>query len=94
MTSTIQVRMDAKTKRSVAKIFNELGLDVSTGIKLYFHQVLLHKGIPFELRTANGFTPQAEQDILRESDSTRRLYTTGKRKAHSSIKALMKEVLS
>ena len=42
--------------------------DMTTAIKLYFHQMLLRKGIPFPIVTENGMTPQEEEEILRASE--------------------------
>lgn len=94
MSNTIQVRIDASTKRSVAKIFEALGLDVSTGVKIYFQQVLRQRGIPFPLVTENGFTPAEEKKLLSESRQTRRIYALGKRRAPASVKQLFTELAS
>ena len=65
---TIQIRIDPKTKRAVKKLFAEMGMDLSTGIKLYFAQALKEKGLPFQPRTVNGFTPAQEARMLRETE--------------------------
>jgi DNA-damage-inducible protein J len=61
MTTTIQIRIDQKTKRAAEKTFKKMGLDTSSGIKLYLHQVIKSHSIPFTIRTANGFTPAQEK---------------------------------
>ncbi|OGZ07148.1 MAG: hypothetical protein A3D65_03660 [Candidatus Lloydbacteria bacterium RIFCSPHIGHO2_02_FULL_50_13] len=66
-TTTIQVRIDAKTKREAGKVFEGLGMDISTGMKIYLRQVVREKSIPFRPgRTINGFTPEYEQKLLKE----------------------------
>ena len=92
MNQTIQVRIDPKTKQSVAKIFAKLGFDISTGVKIYFQQVMREQGIPFLLMTENGFTRAEERKLLAESRRTRHLYATGKLKAHTSAKDLFEEL--
>ena len=47
MSNTVQVRVDPKTKRGVANVFKSLGMDMPTGVKVYFEQVLKTKGTPF-----------------------------------------------
>ncbi len=54
MSNTVQLRIDSKTKRAVSNIFHSLGLDLSSGVKMYFQQVLKYKGIPFLLLTKNS----------------------------------------
>ncbi|MEK7118780.1 MAG: type II toxin-antitoxin system RelB/DinJ family antitoxin [Patescibacteria group bacterium] len=66
-TTTIQVRIDAKTKREARKVFDGLGLDFSSAVKVYLRQVAREKSLPFRPgRTVNGFTPEYEQKILKE----------------------------
>ncbi|MFH1946555.1 MAG: type II toxin-antitoxin system RelB/DinJ family antitoxin [Candidatus Magasanikbacteria bacterium] len=94
MNDTVQLRVDSKTKKDVAKIFKSLGMDMSTGVKIYFQQVLNSQGIPFLVLTENGFTLQEERQILAESTKTQKLYKDGKRKAHTSVKEMFNEILS
>jgi DNA-damage-inducible protein J len=70
--TTIQVRIDNKTKQSAQKVLNELGLDMSSAIKVYLKQISLHKGIPLHLVTPNGLPPAAEQAILAASAEAKR----------------------
>lgn len=43
-----------------------LGLDLSTAINIYLVQIIEKQGIPFEIVTENGLTPQEEKKILKE----------------------------
>ncbi|OGG59851.1 hypothetical protein A2765_04675 [Candidatus Kaiserbacteria bacterium RIFCSPHIGHO2_01_FULL_56_24] len=45
--TTIQIRIDEKTKRKARKVFHKMGLDVSSGIKLYLAQVAREDALPF-----------------------------------------------
>ena len=66
------LRVDEKTKQSAKKVFESLGLDMSSAVKLYLHQVIINKGIPFPLLTENGLTPQQEDEILKAEEEARR----------------------
>ena len=94
MSSTVQFRLDAKTKKGVANIFKSLGMDMSTGLKIYVQKVLQTKSIPFPLLTENGFTPEQEEKILAESRRTMADYKSGKRKAHTSVDSMIREIMS
>lgn len=94
MNTTLQIRIDSKTKKSVAKIFESLGLDLSSGVKIYFNQVLSHKGIPFQVRTTNGFTPEQEKEMIAESKKTMELYRAGKLKTYANWDEMKKAILS
>ncbi|KRN59472.1 hypothetical protein IV45_GL001216 [Limosilactobacillus secaliphilus] len=54
MTKTYSIRLDENTRNDAQKIFNDLGMDFSTGIKIYLKQVIKLNGIPFELSNESG----------------------------------------
>ena len=66
--STIQVRIDQKTKKAAKKVFADMGLDLSSGVKVYLNRVVKDKGIPFVVRTENGYTPEQEQQLIKETE--------------------------
>jgi len=88
MTTTIQVRSKRETKKAAQQILKKLGLDLSTAINMYLMQIIIKKGIPFEILTENGFTPAEEEKILKETEWARKY---GKR--YSSTKEMFKDIL-
>jgi DNA-damage-inducible protein J len=66
-TAIVNVRTDATTKRVAQSVFKKMGLDLSTGINMYLARVAQDKAMPFTARTINGFTPEFEARILRET---------------------------
>ena len=62
--TTIQVRLDKKTKSQAQKVFKVLDISMSEAIKLFLRQVALQKGIPFEIKIPNALTDR----VLRESE--------------------------
>ena len=42
-----QIRIDQHVKKEAAKLFNELGLDMSSVVNLFLHKCVLRGGIPF-----------------------------------------------
>lgn len=67
MNSTIQIRVGVDTKREADRVFKNMGLDLSSGIKIYLQQVIHSGSIPFILRTENGFTHEQEKKMLKET---------------------------
>ncbi len=65
--SQIQIRIDEKTKHKVQKILDDLGLDLTSAIKVYLMQIIIHKGIPLKIVTENGLTLEEEREILQAS---------------------------
>ena len=48
--SQIAVRVDDELKKEATAIFNELGFDMSTAVKLFLKQSVLTRSIPFEVK--------------------------------------------
>ena len=48
-TATIHARLDEQVKNEALAVFDAIGLSVADAITLYFKQVALKNGIPFEL---------------------------------------------
>lgn len=51
---TYSIRLSKKDHDEAVKIFDELGLDWSNGIKIYLKQLINRKAIPFELITKSN----------------------------------------
>ncbi len=45
--TTINVRIEQKTKTAASKALASMGLDLSSGVKLFLHQVITEQGLPF-----------------------------------------------
>lgn len=46
--TTLSIRIEEKTKREANKTFVALGLDMSSAVKMFLHQVVIEQGIPFK----------------------------------------------
>lgn len=47
--ATINIRIDDRLKEESREVLEDLGLDLSTGIKAFLTQVVVKNGLPFEL---------------------------------------------
>ncbi len=59
--SQIAVRVDDQLKKEATELFNELGLDMSTAIKLFLKQSVLTKSIPFKIALDEYSKEEVEQ---------------------------------
>ena len=48
--TTIRARIRPDLKTEVEEVFKRLGLSTAEAIVLFFHQVKLHRGLPFEIK--------------------------------------------
>lgn len=46
----VRARVDDQLKRESEKILDALGMTTTEAIRIFLHQVRLHKGLPFDLR--------------------------------------------
>jgi DNA-damage-inducible protein J len=60
----VAVRLDADLKDEVGEIFLDLGLTTSQATVLFYKQVLLHRGLPFELRLPAEGQREAPREML------------------------------
>lgn len=59
--SQIAVRVDDKLKKDATEVFSELGLDMTTAVKLFLKQSVLTRSIPFELALDEYSKEEVEQ---------------------------------
>lgn len=63
-TTKLQIRMDRSLKEAADEVFQEIGLDATTAVRLFFTKVAKTRSIPFRLRAEPEFSPEAEARIL------------------------------
>ena len=88
MNTTIQIRVNKNTKKEADKTFKKMGLDISSGIKLFLHRVIQSRSIPFQIRTENGFTQEQEKKMLKETE-----YALKHGKSYASIEELHNDIM-
>jgi DNA-damage-inducible protein J len=59
----IRARTEPDVKEKAEAIFEKLGLNATGAINLFYRQVILQKGIPFEIRVPNATTRKAMADV-------------------------------
>ncbi len=64
MDTTIQFRTTKKEKEKARKILAGIGLDLSTALTMFLHQINRQKALPIKGLTENGFTPEFEEEVL------------------------------
>lgn len=54
--SRLNLSIDADLKHEVGTILNEMGLDYTTAINIYFNKIRRHRRIPFDIEARNNLT--------------------------------------
>jgi DNA-damage-inducible protein J len=58
-TATARALLDPKVKEEAEEILKKLGLSVSKSFELFYRQVIVQRGLPFELHIPNAKTMKA-----------------------------------
>ncbi len=59
--ATVNARIEPKIKRKAEAILETVGLSSAEAIRLFYNQICLHQGIPFEIKIPNKKTIKAMQ---------------------------------
>lgn len=54
--STLQLRLDSELKKQAEQLFEDMGLDMSSAIKLFLKQSVLKDGLPFKIKRYPKYT--------------------------------------
>lgn len=58
-TEMIRARVEPELKREAERFFSDLGLSTTEAITLFYKQVTMHRGLPFDVRVPNAETIEA-----------------------------------
>jgi DNA-damage-inducible protein J len=61
-TAMVRARMEPGLKKDAERVMENLGISPTETIRLFYRQVILHKGLPFEVRIPNAEMRQAIAD--------------------------------
>jgi DNA-damage-inducible protein J len=62
-TGRVDVRIDSRLKNAAEKVLAKVGLSPAEAIRLFYEQVELQQGLPFEVHVPNKETIEAIRDL-------------------------------
>ena len=69
-TAMIRARTTPEVKSLAESVFESLGMTPTDAINIFYHQVALKKGLPFEVKIPNKTTRKAIQDARDDKNMT------------------------
>jgi DNA-damage-inducible protein J len=87
-TAVLQTRVDVDTKRKAEELFDSLGLDTTTAIRLFLKQSINQQRIPFEIVLPQESFSERTLAAIGEAKKISRDPTV---KSYSSAKELLKD---
>jgi DNA-damage-inducible protein J len=65
----IRARVEPVTKQKAEAIFKKLGLSISEAVNMFYNQVILNRGLPFEVKIPNELTLR----VMKETEEGKNL---------------------
>jgi DNA-damage-inducible protein J len=59
----ISIRVDRATKKAAEAVFSHLGLAPTEAVRMFYRQVILHRGLPFDVRLPSKETKSALREL-------------------------------
>ena len=83
-TQMIHARIDQNVKRQAESVFSSLGINTSEAIRMFFAQVAMNQGIPFDVKIPNKETRKA----IEESRLNKNLKSYSAEEFHELLNAI------
>ena len=83
-----QIRIDETTKKQAVELLEGLGLNLSDAVNMFLRQVILHDGIPFEVKY-----PQFKPEVIEAMEEAKRISRDPNVKGYTDVKEMFKEIL-
>lgn len=77
MRATVQVRIDEDTREQANAVFERIGLDIPTAIRMFLKQSIESNGLPFQPMIAKDINGFSLYDATRMKHARKQLETGG-----------------
>lgn len=81
-TASVNTRVDPALKEQAEAVLNELGMSMATAMNLFLKQIVIHNGIPFELKVPKAkpvaYGTLTDDEFDRLMDNAAKSYADGK----------------
>jgi DNA-damage-inducible protein J len=82
-----QIRIDEDIKKQAVALFSDLGLDISSAVNIFLRQVVLHGGLPFDVKM-----PQYKQEVIEAMNEAREISRDTTVKGYTDIEEIFREL--
>lgn len=62
--SILQIRVDENLKNEVSDLFERLGMDIPTAVRIFFKRAIIEKGLPFDVNEIPSTTAQDSSRLM------------------------------
>ena len=88
-TTPTQIRIEETTKKQAVELLEGLGLNLSEAVNMFLKQVILHNGIPFEVKY-----PEFKPEVIEAMEEAKRISRDPNVKGYTDINELFEDLNS
>ena len=93
VTTPTQIRIEENTKRQAVELLEGLGLNLSDAVNMFLRQVILRKGIPFEVAYPEDVW-EFRTEVLEAMEEAKRISRETNVKGYTDVEELFEELNS
>lgn len=82
-----QIRIEEGTKKQAVELLEGLGLNLSDAVNMFLKQVILHGGIPFDVRY-----PEFKPEVIAAMEDAKRISRDPDVKGYTDLEELFEEL--
>ncbi len=86
-TTPTQIRIEESTKKQAIELLAGLGLNLSDAVNMFLKQVVLQRGIPFEVKY-----PELKPEVIEAMDEARKISRDPNTKRYSSFSEALEDL--
>lgn len=87
-----QIRIDENTKKQAVELLEGLGLNLSDAVNMFLRQVILRKGIPFDVTYPEN-TWEFKSEVIEAMEEAKQISRDPNIKGYTDVKQMFKEIL-
>ncbi len=90
-TTPTQIRIEENTKKQAVELLEGLGLNLSDAVNMFLRQVILRKGIPFDVSYPED-TWEFRPEVIAAMEEAKRISKDSNAKAYTDAKQMFQEI--
>lgn len=92
ITTPTQIRIEENTKKEAVELLEGLGLNLSEAVNMFLRQVILRKGIPFEVKYPEEIR-EFRPEVIEAMEEAKEISRDSNVKSYTNVKEMFKEIL-
>ena len=86
-TTPTQIRIEENTKKQAVELLEGLGLNLSDAVNMFLKQVILHNGLPFEVKY-----PEFKPEVIEAMEEAKIISKDPDTKRYSSFSEALEDI--